>query len=190
MYSHFADLKNVPKINCDINLLKSRFDTSPDEYFHKFFHNENAIWLSAEFEDWLLSFGIFVKRCDILHTNRNRLLRWHTDMNPPLEIAKINWVFEEGVSYIEWGDLTGEIPKESTLGAFGKKYLWFEDEMIKTSVTHRVIGPTLFNPGIPHRVDNRKDTDRWCLSAILWYEDRQRNVLWQDAVHRLKNHLI
>ena len=189
MYKYFADLKNVPKINCDLNLLKSRFPTSPDEYFHKFFNGENTLWLSRDFEDWLLSFGIFVIRCDILHTNRNRLLRWHTDTNPPLEITKINWVFEEGISYIEWGDIIGDIPTESTPGAFGKNYLGFSDEIVKTSAVHRVVGPTLFNAGIPHRVDNRKDTDRWCLSAILWYRYTTKNVLWHDALDRLKNHL-
>jgi len=186
----YHDLKTVPVIKCNIESLKSRFDLKPFQYFHKVFDHENHIWLSTEFEQWLSQFGLHIQRLEIFHTEPNRITGWHTDMNPPTDWVKINWVYENGVSYMEWADLNIKGPLISRPSVAGTSYVRFEPETTEMVCRHNLIGPTLINAGRPHRIDNSKNTDRWCLSAIPWYTDKKCRVLWQDAIEIFRDHLI
>ena len=190
MSPFFHDLKNIPDIKCNIDLLKSRFNLRPDQYFHRVFDYENHIWLSEEFENWLEQFGLHVQRLEIFHTEANRITGWHTDMNPPTDWIKINWVYEEGVSHMEWAELTVSGPLKSLPSVAGTSYVRFEPETTETACRHNLKGPTLINAGRPHRIDNSKPSDRWALSTILWHTDKQCRVLWQDAVEIFKDQLV
>lgn len=185
----YRNLINVPKIPCDLNLLSARFNLRPDQYFHKVFDYENHIWLSSEFETWLKSLGLHIQRLEIFHTEHDRITGWHTDMNPPTDWVKINWVYEEGVSHMEWADLNIDGPLISLPSVAGTSYVRFEPEKTKTACRYNLKGPTLINSGRPHRIDNSKSTDRWCLSAIPWHTDRQCRVLWNEAVEIFKDYL-
>lgn len=190
MNQFYFDLKNVPKIQCDLKLLRSRFHIKPNEYFHKVFDHENHIWLSSEFEKWSHQFGLHIQRLEIFHTEASRVTGWHTDMNPPTDWVKINWVYEEGVSHMEWAELNITSPLISRPSVAGTSYVRFEPETTLTADRHHLIGPTLINVGRPHRIDNSKDTDRWCLSAIPWHIDRPCRVLWKDAVELFRDYLV
>ena len=189
MSPFFLDLKTSKEIKCNIDLLKSRFNLNSHQYFHRVFDHENHIWLSPEFEQWLSQFGLHIQRLEIFHTEPNRITGWHTDMNPPTDWVKINWVYEEGVSHMEWADLNVSGPLKSLPSVAGTSYVRFEPETTITVCRHDLVGPTLINVGRPHRIDNSKNTDRWCLSAIPWHTDRQCRVLWQDAVEIFRDYL-
>jgi hypothetical protein len=190
MAPFFLDLKISKKIKCNIDLLKSRFNLKSHQYFHRIFDYENHIWLSDEFESWLSQFCLHIQRLEIFHTEPNRITGWHTDMNPPTDWVKINWVYEEGVSHMEWAELNITSPLISRPSIAGTSYVRFEPEITTTVCRHYLIGPTLINAGLPHRIDNSKNTDRWCLSAIPWHTDRQCRVLWKDAVEIFRDYLI
>lgn len=189
MHLFYKNLKNVPEIKCNIELLQSRFSLKPHQYFHKVFDHENSIWLSAEFESWLSQFGLHIQRLEIFHTEPNRITGWHTDMNPPTDWVKINWVYEDGISHMEWAELNVTGPLISRPSIAGTSYVRFEPETTTAVCRHNLVGPTLINAGLPHRIDNSKDTDRWCLSAIPWHTDKQCRVLWEDAVEIFKDYL-
>lgn len=190
MHPFFADLKNVPKINCNLDLLKSRFNLTADQYLHKAFDFENHIWLSAEFEGWLKQFGLHIQRLEIFHTERYRTTGWHTDMNPPTDWVKINWVYEEGVSQMEWAELNITEPLISRPSAAGTGiYVRFDPATTEKICEYNLQGPTLINAGKPHRINNQKNTDRWCLSTIPHHTDRRCRVLWNEAVEIFKDHL-
>ena len=190
MSPFFLDLKTSKEIKCNIDLLKSRFNLNSHQYFHRVFDHENHIWLSPEFEQWLSQFGLHIQRLEIFHTEPNRITGWHTDMNPPTDWVKINWVYEEGVSHMEWADLNVSGPLKSLPCVAGTSYVRFEPETTITVCRHDLVGPTLINVGRPHRIDNSKNTDRWCLSVIPWHTDRQCRVLWKDAVELFRDYLI
>jgi len=188
MNPFFRDLKIDIPINCNIDLLKQRFNLRADQYFHKVFDHENHIWLSNEFEKWLKSLGLYIPRLEIFHTESNRITGWHIDMNPPQNWIKINWVYEEGISHMEWAELNINIPLISRPSVAGTSYVRFEPETTKMICRHNLKGPTLINAGLPHRIDNDKSTDRWCLSTIPWYIDRRCRVLWEDAIEIFKDY--
>ena len=185
----YRDLEIPVKINCSIDLLRTRFPIDKHTYLHKTFDKENLFWLSVELEEWLRSFNLHVQKLEIFHTEANRITGWHIDMNPPADWVKINWVYEEGVSHMEWADLekTGELKTRKS--AAGTPYVRFEPETTNTVCQHNLKGPTLINSGQPHRVYNKKDTDRWCLSIIPWHTDKRSRVLWDDAVEIFKDYL-
>jgi hypothetical protein len=185
----YRNLVNIPMINCNLNLLQSRFNLRSDKYMHKVFDNENHLWLSPAFESWLKNFNLYIPRLEIFHTESNRMTGWHTDMNPPTDWVKINWVYEEGVSHMEWAELNVSGPLKSLPSVAGTSYVRFEPETTKTACRHNLKGPTLINVGKPHRIDNRKNTDRWCLSCILWHTDKKCRVSWKDAVEIFKDYL-
>lgn len=176
-------------INSSLNLLRSRFNLGGDQYFHQVFDHENDIWLSDEFENWLSQFGMHIQRLEIFHTEANRITGWHTDMNPPRDWVKINWVYEEGISHMEWAELNSTLPLISRPSIAGTSYVRFAPDTTSTVCRYNLIGPTLINAGRPHRIDNSKDTDRWCLSAIPLHTYRQCRVLWQDAVEIFRDYL-
>ena len=184
-----TDIEIPVSIKCNINLLKDRFNLDSNQYFHKVFDHENHIWLSEEFEQWLKSLGLHIQRLEIFHTEANRITGWHTDMNPPTDWVKINWVYEEGVSYMEWAELNTQGPLVSRPSIAGTSYVRFEPENTKTTCRYNLKGPTLINSGRPHRIDNSKNTDRWCLSTIPWHSDRQCRVLWDEAIEIFKDFL-
>lgn len=173
-----------------MDLFQSRFDLGPKDYRHEAFDDEHDVWLSKEFVNWLKNFNLHVPRFEIFHTETDRFTGWHTDMNPPKDWVKINWVYEEGISHMEWAELNSTEPLISRPNAAGTNiYVRFDPDTTKTVCRFNLIGPTLINAGRPHRIDNSKDTDRWCLSAIPWHTDRLCRVLWQDAVEIFRDHL-
>lgn len=185
----YRDLNIPPKINCTVELLNSRFPIDQYTYLHKIFDQENHIWLGEDFESWLSSFDLIVKRIEIFHTESNRITGWHTDMNPPIDWVKINWVFEKGISHMEWVDFDEieNLKLKKTIA--GTSYLRLEDENINPVSRHRLVGPTLINAGKFHRIDNSKNTDRWCLSAIVWNQTENRRVSWDEAIKLFKEYL-
>lgn len=189
MNSFFRDLNIDIPIQCDIDLLESRFKLDPYQYFHITFDDENQIWLSEKFTDWLQQFGIHIQRLEIFHTQPNRITGWHIDMNPPQDWIKINWVYEKGVSHMEWGDLNIKSPLISKISTAGTSYVNLATDEVTAICRHSLQGPTLINSGRPHRIDNTKSTDRWCLSAIPWYSDKRCRISWNDAVQIFKEYL-
>jgi hypothetical protein len=186
----FRDFKIKIPINCNTTLLKSKFPVDENTYGHWTSDKENHIWLSEEFEDWLRGLNLHIQRCEIFHTESNRVTGWHIDMNPPRDWVKINWVFEEGTSSMEWSELDPGHPLITKVSVAGTNYVSFDPKKTETKAKKILIGPTLINAGQPHRVDNRKNTDRWCLSTIPWHSDKQCRVLWKDAVNIFQDYLI
>lgn len=185
-YKNFID---IPNISCNLELLSKRFSLASNQYFHKVFDHENHIWLSLEFEQWLQQFGLHIQRLEIFHTEADRITGWHTDMNPPQDWVKINWVYEDGTSYMEWAELNINGPLISRPLIAGTSYVRFEPENTHMVCRYNLKGPTLINSGRPHRIDNSKSTDRWCLSTIPWHTDKKCRVLWKDAVEIFRDHL-
>ena len=190
MISLYKDLKNVPQINCNIDLLKSMFNLKDNEYFHTILDKENDIWLSEEFENWLARFNLSIKRIEIFHTEPLKTTGWHIDMNPPSDYVKINWVYEKGISYMEWGEEHFNSLPETKITMAGTSYLRLQSDAVDMMCSHHLQGPTLVNVGYPHRVVNEKNSDRWCLSAIVWNKKNNSRLLWDDALKLLENYLI
>ncbi len=189
MNPFFQDLKLDISIKCSQDLLESRFKLNPYQYFHITFDDENQIWLSENFEIWLRQFGLYIQRLEIFHTQPNKITGWHIDMNPPQDWIKINWIYETGISHMEWADLEIDTPLISKISTAGTSYVQFEPNVIRPICRHSFKGPTLINSGKPHRIDNNKMTDRWCLSVIPWYINNRRRVLWQDALEIFKDYI-
>lgn len=183
------DLAIPVGINCSIDVLTDRFPIDKNTYLHKIFNNENHIWLSEEFELWLKTLNLYVPRVEIFHTEADRITGWHIDMIPPSDWVKINWVYEDGVSYMEYANLDKTAELNVKRSVAGTPYVRFEPETTNTAFRYNLKGPTLINAGQPHRVYNKKETDRWCLSAIIWHTDKQSRVLWDDAVEIFKDYL-
>jgi hypothetical protein len=110
-------------------------------------------------------------------------------MNPPQDWIKINWVYEKGISHMEWGNLNIQSAQTSTISAGGTSYVKFVPNEVTAVCRHSLQGPTLINSGIPHRIDNTKSTDRWCLSAIPWYSYKRARISWNDAVQIFNDYL-
>ena len=90
---------------------------------------------------------------------------------------------------MEWAELNVTGPLVSLPSVAGTSYVRFEPETTKMVCRHVLKGPTLINAGRPHRIDNIKLTDRWCLSAIIWHSDKMCRVLWKDAIEIFKDNI-
>lgn len=186
----YFDLKYDQKISCDLESLKKKFPILESEYYHWIRDDMNSDLLGFDFINWLNQFGLIIRRIEIFHTDPMKVTGWHTDMNPPASFTKINWVFEDGISYMEWADLDNSQMLTSKKTMANTTYVSFDPEKTRAIERKHLVGPTLINVGYPHRIINQKETERWCVSCILWDKEKNQRVLWEDALRIFKDFIV
>ncbi len=103
--------------------------------------------------------------------------------------VKINWVFGAKNSTMSWwrpNDVEDAITISKT--PVGSTYLAFDENKCTKIWSENITDPCLLNVGQPHSVENTTGEDRWCMSFVLDYIDRNRTLTWDDACSMLKDH--
>lgn len=152
----------------------------PDKLGHYYLPPEQ---LRKEFMDWIDSINCHIWYSEIFHVPHNSDLFIHSDSLTPLDSCKINWVYDQGETYMRWYSIPeGEelVHRKNTIGG---DYYSLEDESgYKMEYQHRIAKPTLINAGAPHDVSNPTDHPRWCVSIVL----RENGEDWRVSYKRFR----
>lgn len=184
------NLPNFPKTSVK-KFINEQFSIPENKRFH--WQNSTSLELepilTTEFLSWLKSMKINVYRIELFQTGINSTSDWHSDMYPLKEFAKLNWVYEEGVSYFEYGKIPENFQPKELSNRLNTPYCPFPKN---TELAYRtnLKGPALINAGIPHRVCNMKNTVRWAISIIPFHSDTNTRVLWDDALEIFKDYIV
>lgn len=139
--------------------------------------------------DWAASLGCVMANAEVFYTKPGGALPWHVDMNPPVPISKINFVWGATNHVMEFGDIKNpDIPKSASSTKVNSNYISYETSEI-TNITPFILDkPALLNVGRPHRVMNKSESGRWCLCLILFKNNTR--ILWDDALSLFSEYVL
>jgi hypothetical protein len=158
---------------------------NPDKWNHYYLPPDD---LTLEFKDWVDSLGMVIRYSEIFYTKPKGSLFIHSDHLAPSDSCKINWVYDQGPTFMRWYRVKegAELKlKENTIGGF--YYACDNDSDYILTEQHRVGHGTLLNVGQPHDVINNTDYPRWCVSIVLQNKNNKTRIGFEEMKNKLKN---
>lgn len=184
MGTHFEDLDiGQDWILTDRNYFDNLI-VDPNKWNHYYLPIED---LSLEFKKWVDSLGFFIRYSEIFYTKPMGSLFIHSDHLDPPDSCKINWVYDQGPTFMRWYKVKdgAELKlKENTIGGF--YYACDSDDDYELVEVHRMGKGTLVNVGAPHDVINHTTHPRWCVSIVLQLKDSKTRIGYSDMKKILK----
>ena len=145
--------------------------------------------LSDEYLSWLENHNLIATWPELFYCPPNGNIFLHIDEIHPPNGVKMNWVFDQGETFMRWWDLLpGKeiIKRDNTIG--GSYYTCNEGDY-RFACQHRIKTPTLVNAYILHDVINPTDHPRWCVSVVMRFKDRPDSRLtWEEAIPLFSNY--
>lgn len=140
-------------------------------------------------KEWARSLGCTFANAEVFYTKPGGILPWHTDMNPPGPISKINFVWGSDNHSMDFGEIKHpETHRPSRDTMVNSQYTMYAHHEISNVTSFKLDRPALLNVGKPHRVVNFSTEGRWCLCMILW-KDGER-IFWEDALKLFSEYVL
>jgi len=124
--------------------------------------------LSNEFLDWCKSLNCQIWYSEIFYTPPGGSIFKHSDYLQPADCCKINWVYNEGDSYMRWFIIKEGAELKLRKNEIGGEYLACDsDDDYILKYQHKIGKPTLVNAAEPHDVINPSIFPRWAVSIVF-----------------------
>lgn len=152
---------------------------------------ERSSLFSQSIHDWLDTCGCEVDSAEVFYT-RNKYDRiWHTDMNPPVDNVKINFVWSASMNHtMQWGEIKNPVVgKLSSTTTANTSWVAYTPNEVQFAKEITITKPILVNVGKPHRVLVPSAEARWCLCLIPRYHNKKR-ILFNDALEIFKEVIV
>jgi len=146
--------------------------------------------IDPKFIHFLNEHNLTVSHAELFYTPPDKTLFIHIDWHQYSNNCKINWIFGGENSLMKWWELKDpNAPLTYRLTDIGTRYLYF-NESDCNEIASAVIGqPSLVNVGVPHSVDNRGCSARWCLSYVIWDLNKNNVLQWDDALVKFSKYI-
>lgn len=147
--------------------------------------------LTEEFLEWLDSKNLAVRYAELFYCSPKGNIFVHSDEIEPAHGCKINWVYDQGETYMRWFKLKegAKIEKHSnTIDGF---YYTAQPEDYEFAVQARIGKPTLVNAYELHDVINPSDGPRWAVSIVPYFKNKPKSrLLWNEAIELFSDYFI
>lgn len=148
--------------------------------------------LSSEFLDWLDQNQLDIYYSELFYCSAGGNIFLHVDEIEPANVCKLNWVYDNGKTWMNWYELKpGEkiSKRDNTIGGIYYDCDRSACELVERS---RIGKPTLVNAGVLHDVINPTDHPRWCLSIVPQFKNDLGPMTgprlgWQQGIKVFKN---
>lgn len=183
MLKNFYELPTIPLPIADQQFLENRYNFDNIKRGH-WIESENLTnFLGEDIIRYLTDKNLTVPKIEIFYTAPYYTTNWHIDINPPVNLAKLNWVFCRGVNFMQWGNTDIDSSDlQSSTNCAGTSYLNCNNKISNVSDQCHIKNAAIVNIGVPHRVINASPYKRWCVSAILWQIFPRSRLSWEDAL--------
>lgn len=188
MPSNYYRFLNLSTIFFDQDLLTQTISKNLNKFKNNHWDHLDSIIYDSGI-DFFSKFDYKIINAELFYTAPNSSIVWHTDMNPPEDFMKINFVWGSDKHLMTWGELKDSNKNYSTSKTkVESQYIRLNaDDIIKTE-SIQIDKPTIINSGKPHRVLNFDERGRWCLSLIIMKDNKR--ILFKDAINALNEYVV
>lgn len=121
--------------------------------------------ITNEFHAWMESIGVHLWYSEIFLVSPHSSLFIHSDSLTPLDSCKINWVYDNGETFMRWYSVKDGAELKHQKNNIGGEYFACDDHNdYILEYQHKIGKPTLVNASEPHDVINNSDFPRWSVS--------------------------
>lgn len=138
--------------------------------------------LTDEFLNWLDKHNLAVKYVELFYCSPKGSIFLHIDEIDPVNCCKINWVYDNGETWMRWARLKDgkQIYKQNN-NIGGTYYTAMPGDFDYVEQT-KIGKPTLVNAYHLHDVVNPTDQCRWCVSVVPKYKNNNSRLVWDEAI--------
>lgn len=157
------------------------------DYFKKLYQDvankSRAHWkltisdLTNEILDWLDNHDLAVKYVELFYCASKSNIFLHSDEIEPKDCCKINWVYDQGDTWMRWAELKEGKQLSLQNNTIGGTYYAAQPGDYDYVEQTKIGQPTLINAYHLHDVVNPTDYDRWCISVVPKYKHNQGSRL-------------
>jgi hypothetical protein len=141
--------------------------------------------LIADIFVWLDRYNLTTNWAEIFYTAGRSNIFLHVDEISPANICKLNWVYDQGDTVMNWYNLKPGARISKMNNFVGGTYYGCDWSEVEHAAAHKIKRPTLVNAGVPHDVRNNSDYPRWCVSLALSDKTSQLRISFDEVLHRL-----
>lgn len=142
----------------------------------------NKELLDTRLVSFLDKHNMYVFHNEIFFTPARFTSPIHIDHTSTDNHTKLNFVFDAVDSHMVWYTPKDKFkPFNVQTTVINTKYCVFKYDDVFELHRAKVRMPSLVNAGIPHNIVNNTDKDRWCLSCVIRYKDRDKNIQIDEA---------
>lgn len=146
--------------------------------------------LSEKFITWYESLGLDIWYRELFYTPPNGNIFLHSDEIYPNKCCKLNWVYDQGNTTMEWYEPKEGVELEWQENKFvGGSYYSCLDEECDFVHSDIVKTPSLVNVSALHLVKNNSNFPRWCVSIAFIEKNAEKRLQWDRALEIFKDHL-
>lgn len=150
--------------------------------------------LSEEFLNWLDKNNLDLYYSELFYCSPGERIPMHVDEIKPANVCKLNWVYDEGETWMNWYELKPgkEIVKRDN--SIGGLYWDCPRDDCEFAEKSKIQKPTLVNAGVLHDVENNSQGNRWCLSLVPQFKNEYGPMTgprfdWEQGLEVFKDYL-
>ncbi len=176
----------------DSHMLQNRYHLPlkvPAQFSPRFPSNPPPIaeyeitWIDKSLHDWLLIYDFVISHAEVFfrHPEDNDSGPIHVDGNNFDDHVKINYVYSEKPSLMNWYLPKKGQPPESRKTEIGTDYLFSKPENCSLIFSAQIGQPSLINSGLLHNISPVL-SPRFCFSFVLANVKTTTLISWDEAV--------
>ena len=127
--------------------------------------------ISDEYLLWISSLGIVLHHAEVFFSIPNIQYEIHQDYSTLTDFPKINWIFGNSTSRMNWYTPLNEIAVSISKTQINTPYVGFKLKDVNLLHSVELPSPSLVQAGIPHDVITLNDF-RWCVSTVYTRNDK------------------
>lgn len=138
--------------------------------------------ISQEYLEWISSLGLTLVYAEIFFSLPNKHYEIHKDQHNLNDFPKINWIFGDSVSYMNWYEPKLECQASVSNTRIGSPYVGYQPTDVDKIYSCELTSPSLVQAGVPHNV-TVLNAYRWCVSTV--YHCNSKLITFDKAVETL-----
>ena len=123
--------------------------------------------ITDEFYLWLRSNNLQLGHSELFYCPPKGNIFMHVDEIDPPDSCKMNWVYDQGETFMRWFKLKEHKELQVMKSPIGTDYWAAYEEDCTLDYQHRVGKPTMVNASEIHDVINPSDYRRFCVSIVV-----------------------
>lgn len=172
-------MKNLYRaLNIPVPFLKSNFNGKKYISRHSIVDKND---ISENFLKWIESLNLTLCHAEVFFSMPNIPYKIHRDQHTLTDFPKINWVFGNAVSQMNWYTILSEGVIANT--KIGTDYVGYDLKDVDLLYSTEIVSPSLVQSGVPHNVTIINGL-RWSVSTV--YKRNNRLLTFDEMVETLR----